>query len=110
MEAITETVNIKHFYLNVEPHASFRTTKGGKRILKGEITMRMNAYITTDKLQVLKSGDDVGINGIVFKHIIKYEQSVFRNMNNYEKKQLVIDTTKPLQIIFLGRMLGESSY
>ena len=110
MEAIVEKVNVKSFYINVMPHVPFRVTKGGKKIITGEITNMLTCWIKTELCTKLRNGDYVIISpGIPFRHMIKDVISVFVNVNTYEKKQLVFDANEPLEILFAGRQYGESS-
>lgn len=110
MESVVEKVNVLSFYMNIMPHVPFRVTKGGKKIITGEITNMLTCYIKTELCTKLKNGDYVIIsNGIPFRHMIKDDISVFVNVNTYEKKQLVFDASEPLQVLYAGRMFGKAS-
>lgn len=90
--------------ISIRAEIQYRTTKGGKKVIIGEIGYLLGATIITEPVKELCSGDFVTVDrGTLFRYNNIGDQGMFINVNHFVTEPFRIDTSRNITCCFAGR-------
>ena len=102
-------VKINSVNITVMPLQNYRTTKGGKRILKGDPAISVNITLGIDLIPSLQAADMVLIEGQLFIYFPQKQpkSAYLRNVTNSLTKSFTLNTSDVIEIETIGSMYAE---
>lgn len=100
---------INNISFKVAPLTNYRVTKGGKKILTGDMGYYMMIKIDIDPIPEINSGDAVISYGMPFAYIKDKDKALLHSYSNVHYKDFQLDNCHAIEIFRVARLMGEGS-